>query len=108
MPNLLELHEYAVITNNEDAVCVTLRYIRTSFTTEYYVLGGMIALKLSDNITLTIIKEVQSLLYYSEGQITTFYASVSNAHNTLDRLDHHCPLFVDDCKPSTCDVRPPP
>ena len=67
MPNLLELHEYAIVSKNEDALDVTNRYINTSVNNSY-ILGGMVELKLNDNITTMIIKEVQSLLYYSEGE----------------------------------------
>ena len=68
MPNLLELHEYAIASNNEDALFVISRYIDMTKHSSCYGLGGMIVLKLNDNITSMIIKEVQSLLYYSEGQ----------------------------------------
>lgn len=67
MPNLLQLHEYAIASKNEDALYVITRYIDNS-KNNCYVLGGMIVLKLHDNITTMIIKEVQSLLYYSEGE----------------------------------------
>lgn len=71
MPNLLDLHEYSIVSNNKDAIYVISRYIemaKNKRNKNYYVLGGMISLHLHDNITMSIIKEVQSLLYYSEGE----------------------------------------
>ena len=67
MPNLLELYDFAIASKNEDALFVTSRYIDMA-KNNYFVLGGMVELKLNDNITTMIIKEVQSLLYYSEGE----------------------------------------
>jgi len=65
MPNLLELHDYAVASDNKDALYITSKYLDN---TTSYLLGGMIVLTFTDNITSSIIKEVQSLLYYSEGE----------------------------------------
>ena len=68
MPNLLEIHDYAIDSNNEDAMYITSKYIDMSkWNRGQYVLGGQIVLKPQDNITENIIKEMQSLLYYSEG-----------------------------------------
>ena len=47
---------------------ITSKYIDMSkWNRGQYVLGGQIVLKPQDNITENIIKEMQSLLYYSEG-----------------------------------------
>jgi hypothetical protein len=67
MPNLSELYEYTLASENKDALYVISKYIDMTKKTGNYVLGGMIELHIGDNITLNIIKEVQSLLYYSEG-----------------------------------------
>lgn len=71
MPNLLELHDFALVSKNDDALYITKRYIDSvthKCNQNMYVLGGMIPLKLNDDITPFIIKEVQSMLYYSEGE----------------------------------------
>lgn len=68
MPNLLELYEYSIASQNENGIYVISRYIDMAKNNSCYVLGGMVTLKLNDNITTMIIKEVQSLLYYSEGE----------------------------------------
>ena len=68
MPKLLDLYNYAIASKNEDAIYVLSRYIDMTEHSSCYVLGGMVVLKLNDNITTMIIKEVQSLLYYSEGE----------------------------------------
>ena len=68
MPNLLELQDYATASENKEAMYVISRYIDMAKINNCYVLGGMVILKLNDNITSMIIKEVQSLLYYSEGE----------------------------------------
>ena len=65
MPSLLEIHEYANISKNEDGIYITTRYIQSAKHGSY-ILGGMVVLNINDNITDCLIKEVQSLLYYSE------------------------------------------
>ena len=65
MPNLLEIYDYAISSNNQYTLNVVSRYMTNK---SNYLLGGMIVLKLEDDITSSIIKEVQSLLYYSEGE----------------------------------------
>ena len=70
MPNLLELHDYAVASNNEDALYITTRYkemINDKYYENHYYIGGILPLKPHDNITDTIIKEIQSELFYAGG-----------------------------------------
>ena len=66
MPSLLEINDYAIASNNEDAKYITSKYIDMSkWNHGQYVLGGQIVLAPEDDI---YIKELQSLLYYSEDQ----------------------------------------
>ena len=70
MPNLLELRDFATVSNNEDALYIIRKYETMSKDYWYngsYFLGGQIEMKLTDDITTSVIKEVESLLYYSCG-----------------------------------------
>jgi len=81
MPTLLELYDYSIASSNEDATYVISRYIDMTKNSNCYILGGMVALKLNDDITSMILKEVQSLLYYSEGVSM-------NAENIINILEN--------------------
>ena len=86
MPNLLELYNYSIASRNEDAQYIISRYIdMTKINNNSYVLGGMIVLNINDNITSIIIKEVQSLLYYSEGESM----NTENIITILENKDVH-------------------
>ena len=84
MPNLLELRDFALETKNENAIYIIQRYvnmIEDTFYHDSYFLGGQIQMKLTDDITDSIIREVESLLYYSS-------ASSWNPGDLIDLLSN--------------------
>ena len=85
MPNLLELKEFAICSNNENALYIIKKYEDVSkscrFLNGRYLLGGQIEMKFTDDITSCIIKEIESLLFYSDGFSW-------NSQDFLDFLNH--------------------
>ena len=77
MINLYTLQEFAQITNNTLACEIISKYFEMTTdrwsTAQHgsYYLGGQVSMKPFDEITSEIIKEVNSLLYYSSVYNTT-------------------------------------
>ena len=70
MPNLLELRDFATVSNNEDALYLINKYdimTQDNWYNGSYFLGGQKEMKMTDDITTSVIQEVESLLYYSCG-----------------------------------------
>ena len=87
MPNLVELSDFAKSFEYkyEEALYILNKYENMAKGNWYngcYFLGGQIQMKLTDDITSSIIKEVDSLLYYSSG--TSW-----NSGDLIDLLTHN-------------------